>query len=177
MKVNWIGHIWRRNCLLEHVIVGKVEKRIYVTGRRGRKRKQLLDGISEMTEYCKLKEEALDHNLWRTHCGRGYGPVVRLRIVQKLESNAVQWVPVSLRNISRCIVQSCACCTVPCGSHIRSSATSKSCSYSQFQPNACHTTAHATRAHAITFKATKKLVLGLSRPYPQTKWILSYSTL
>jgi hypothetical protein len=24
-----------------------------------------------------LKEEALDRNLWRTHFGRGYGPVVR----------------------------------------------------------------------------------------------------
>jgi len=81
-KVNWIGHIWRRNCLLEHVIVGKVERRIEVIGRRGRKRKQLLDDINEMTEYCKLKEEALDYNLWRTRSARGYGPVVSLRIVQ-----------------------------------------------------------------------------------------------
>jgi len=24
-----------------------------------------------------LKEEALDHTLWRTYCGRGYGPIVR----------------------------------------------------------------------------------------------------
>jgi len=24
-----------------------------------------------------LKEEALGHTLWRTHCGRGHGPVVR----------------------------------------------------------------------------------------------------
>jgi len=24
--------------------------------------------------YCKLKDEALDRNLWRTPFGRGYGP-------------------------------------------------------------------------------------------------------
>jgi hypothetical protein len=27
-KVNWIGHIFCRNCLIEHVIEGKVEERI-----------------------------------------------------------------------------------------------------------------------------------------------------
>jgi hypothetical protein len=26
-----------------------------------------------------LKEDALDHTFWRTRCGRGFGPVVRLR--------------------------------------------------------------------------------------------------
>jgi len=41
-------------------------------GRRGRRRKQLLDDL-EKTRYHKLKEEALDH----TRCGRGYGPVFR----------------------------------------------------------------------------------------------------
>ena len=25
-KGNWIGHIWRRNCLLKHVIEGKIRK-------------------------------------------------------------------------------------------------------------------------------------------------------
>jgi len=29
-----------------------------------------------MTEYWKLKEGALDHTLWRTCFGRGYGPVI-----------------------------------------------------------------------------------------------------
>jgi hypothetical protein len=29
-KVNWIGHILRRNCLLKHVIEGKVGGRIEV---------------------------------------------------------------------------------------------------------------------------------------------------
>jgi hypothetical protein len=27
-KANWIGHILRRNCLLKHVIEGKIERRI-----------------------------------------------------------------------------------------------------------------------------------------------------
>jgi len=42
-KANWIGHILRRNCLLKQVIEGKIERRIEVTGRRERRRKQLLD--------------------------------------------------------------------------------------------------------------------------------------
>jgi hypothetical protein len=48
-----------------------------MTGRRGRRRKQLLDDIKEKTRYWKLKEEALDRTLGRTRLGRGYGPVVR----------------------------------------------------------------------------------------------------
>jgi hypothetical protein len=44
-KANWISHILRRNCLLKLVIEGKLEGRIEVTGRRGRRRKQLLDDL------------------------------------------------------------------------------------------------------------------------------------
>jgi hypothetical protein len=76
-KAKWIGHILRRNCLLKHVIEGKLEGRIEMTGRRGRRRKQLLDDLKEKKRYCKLKEEALDRTLWRTRFGTGYGPVVR----------------------------------------------------------------------------------------------------
>jgi predicted AlkP superfamily pyrophosphatase or phosphodiesterase len=72
-KANWIGHILRRNCLLKHCIEGNIE----VTGRRGRRRKQLLDDFKEKRRYWKLKEEALDRTVWRTRFGRGYGPVVR----------------------------------------------------------------------------------------------------
>jgi hypothetical protein len=60
------------------VIEEKLEGRIEMTGRRGRIRKQLLDDLKEKRRYCKLKEEALDRTLWRTHFGRGYRPVVRL---------------------------------------------------------------------------------------------------
>jgi hypothetical protein len=35
-KANWIGHILRRNCLLQQVIEGKIEGGIEVTGRRRR---------------------------------------------------------------------------------------------------------------------------------------------
>jgi hypothetical protein len=76
-KANWIGHILHRNCLLKHMIEGKLEGRIEMTGRRGRRRKQLLDDLKEKKRYWKLKEEALDCTLWRTCFGRDYGPVVR----------------------------------------------------------------------------------------------------
>jgi hypothetical protein len=58
------------------VIEGKLEERIEMTGRRGKRRKQLLDDLKEKTRYWKLKEEALDRTLWRTRFGRGNGPVV-----------------------------------------------------------------------------------------------------
>jgi hypothetical protein len=35
-KANWIGHVLHRNCLLKHVIEGKLEGRVEMTGRRGR---------------------------------------------------------------------------------------------------------------------------------------------
>jgi len=36
-----------------------------------------LDGLKETRRYWKLKEEPLDRTLWRSHYGRGYGPIVR----------------------------------------------------------------------------------------------------
>jgi len=44
-KGNWIGHILRRNCLLKRVIEGKIKGGIEVTGRRGRRRRKLLDDL------------------------------------------------------------------------------------------------------------------------------------
>jgi hypothetical protein len=76
-KANWIGHILSRNCLVKHMIEGKLEGRIEMMGRRGRRRKQLLDVLEENRRYWKLKEEALDRTMWRTHFGRGYRPVIR----------------------------------------------------------------------------------------------------
>jgi hypothetical protein len=75
-RANWIGHILRRNCLLKQVIEGKLEGRIEMTGRRGIRRKQLLDDLREEKRYWKLKEEALDRTLWGDRFGRGCGPVV-----------------------------------------------------------------------------------------------------
>jgi hypothetical protein len=76
-KANWSGDILRRNCLLIHVIEEKLERRRVVTGRRGRRRKQLLDELKEKIGFWKLKEEALDRTMWRIRFGRSYGPVVR----------------------------------------------------------------------------------------------------
>jgi hypothetical protein len=76
-KANWIGHILRRNCLLQRVIEGKIKGGIKVTGRRGRKRRKLLDDLKERRGYSHLKEEALDRTIWRARFGRGLGPVVR----------------------------------------------------------------------------------------------------
>jgi hypothetical protein len=76
-KATWIGHILRRNCLLQRVIEGKINGVIEVKGRRGRKRRKLLDALKERKGYSHLKEEALDCTMWRARFGRGFGPVVR----------------------------------------------------------------------------------------------------
>ena len=51
-KAKWTGHILPRNCLLIHII-----ERIEVTGRRCRRRKQLLDDLKETRGFWKLKEK------------------------------------------------------------------------------------------------------------------------
>jgi hypothetical protein len=61
------------SCLLKQVNEGNIEEK----GRRGRRRTQLLDGLREKRRYWKLKEKALARPVWRTLCGRTYGPVVR----------------------------------------------------------------------------------------------------
>jgi len=48
-----------------------------VTGRRGRRRRKLLDDLKERRGYSHLKEEALDRSMWGARFGRGFGPVVR----------------------------------------------------------------------------------------------------
>jgi len=65
------------NCLLQRVIEGKIKAGVEITGRRGRRRKKLLDDIKERRGYSHLKEEALDRTMWRARFGRGFGPVVR----------------------------------------------------------------------------------------------------
>jgi hypothetical protein len=76
-KAKLIGHILRRDCLLRHVIEGKIKGISEVTGRRREKRKQLLDDLNEKRGHWKLKEEALDRTLRRTHFGRVYRLTVR----------------------------------------------------------------------------------------------------
>ena len=53
-KGNLIGYIWLRNWFLKYVIEGKIDGMIEVTGRRERRRKQLLvDLKGEKTGYWK----------------------------------------------------------------------------------------------------------------------------
>jgi hypothetical protein len=75
-KANFIGHILCRNCLLKHVIEGKIEGRIELTGRRGRRCKQLLhhlNGFMAVTLCQKFVHRAEDVKLglgWGdTECG------------------------------------------------------------------------------------------------------------
>jgi len=48
-------------------------------GRRGRRRKQILDDLTETREYWKMKEEALARTLWGTRFGGSYGLLVDIR--------------------------------------------------------------------------------------------------
>jgi chorismate mutase len=69
LKANCIGHIVRRNCLLQKIIEGKIKGGIEVTIRRGRRRRKLLYDLKERRGYSQLKEEALDRTveslLWK----------------------------------------------------------------------------------------------------------------
>ena len=67
-NANWIGHILRRNCLLKHVIEGKIVGTIEVTGRQGRRRKQLLSGLKERileTERGSTSLHCVENQLWQ----------------------------------------------------------------------------------------------------------------
>jgi hypothetical protein len=61
-KANWIGQIVRRNSLLKH-IERNIGGRIEVTGRRKRRRKQLLEDPKE-TEGCR-RSDSVNSSLWR----------------------------------------------------------------------------------------------------------------
>jgi hypothetical protein len=48
-----------------------------VTKRRGRRRKKLLDDLTNRRGYSHLKEEALDLTMWRNRFGGSFEPLVR----------------------------------------------------------------------------------------------------
>jgi len=48
-----------------------------VTGRRGKRRRKLLDDLKKRRGYSHLKEKTIDRTMWRTPFGGGFGPVVR----------------------------------------------------------------------------------------------------
>jgi len=62
-KVNWIGHMLRRKCLLKQGIEEKIKGKMEVARRRGRRRKNLLDDLKDRRGYSHLKEEVLDRTM------------------------------------------------------------------------------------------------------------------
>jgi hypothetical protein len=70
VKDKWTCHVVLRNCLLKHFSDGKIEGRIEVKGRRGRRRQQLLDFLKERGKTWRLKEEAFYCTVRRTVCGQ-----------------------------------------------------------------------------------------------------------
>jgi hypothetical protein len=50
-KANWICHMLHRNGLLKHAIEVKLQGRIEMAGRSGRRRKQLLNDLKEKRRY------------------------------------------------------------------------------------------------------------------------------
>jgi hypothetical protein len=61
-----MGHMLLRNCLLKHVIEGKIEGRTLVTGRR---RKQLLDDLTERVLEVKrgsTRSHSVENSLWKS---------------------------------------------------------------------------------------------------------------
>ena len=51
IEADWIGHILRGNSLLNNVTEGAIEEGIEVTGRQGKRRKQLQDDYKEMRRH------------------------------------------------------------------------------------------------------------------------------
>jgi hypothetical protein len=72
-KAYWIGHILRRNWLLNHVTEVKMDRRTKVKVRREGRCKQILDDLQEKRGYCNLKEEVLDCIRWKTWFWWGHG--------------------------------------------------------------------------------------------------------
>jgi hypothetical protein len=64
IKAKWIGHILRRICYLKYVIGRRIEGRLKVKGRRGRRRKQLLANLKETRGHWKLIALSVENSLW-----------------------------------------------------------------------------------------------------------------
>jgi hypothetical protein len=72
-----IGHILRKNCLLKHITEEKNTKSDRSDGKKKKKRKQLLDDLTETRGYWELKEEELDGTFCETVFVRGNVPVLK----------------------------------------------------------------------------------------------------
>jgi len=73
---------------------GKIEEKVEMMGRRGRRCKQLLDEIKRKHMCWKL-EKILYRTIWRTRFGRGYGPAVKeIVIMMMIIIDATPIIPV-----------------------------------------------------------------------------------
>ena len=73
VKVNCIGHILFKNCLLKHVTEGKIGGKMGW----GRRCKQLLDGFNKQGRWLDLKVDEPSPRLWRTDFRGLFVPVKR----------------------------------------------------------------------------------------------------
>jgi len=71
MKAKWIGHILRSNWLLKCVIEVKIEGRTEVMGRRGKRRKQPLDGLKKTLEFGRPGSQSVENSLWERETDYG----------------------------------------------------------------------------------------------------------
>ena len=61
-RADWVCHLWRRDCL---VVKGKVEGRIEVMGRGGRRRKQLLETLRGRDGRGSTRSHCVEKSLWK----------------------------------------------------------------------------------------------------------------
>jgi hypothetical protein len=68
-KAKWIDHMLCIKCLLKYVIEGKIEGRVEVKARRGRRRKQLLDDLKEKRmmeiERGRSRSHSVKNSFWK----------------------------------------------------------------------------------------------------------------
>jgi hypothetical protein len=76
MKADWTSYSLLRNCVLKHIIEGKIEGGIEVTEENEEDLSSYWMTL-KTRGYWKLKEEALYHTLRKTRLGRDYGSVER----------------------------------------------------------------------------------------------------
>jgi len=99
-KGKWIDHIFRRKCLLKHIIKWKIKDSLEVTGRQGTQRKQPLYDLKEI-EVGSTISQSMENSLWKRmwkHRYNDYGKnefslevtiVITRRRLQKLGSPLV----------------------------------------------------------------------------------------
>jgi hypothetical protein len=81
-KANWIGHILHRNCILKHIIEGKMERGTEVRVKHEIRCKQLLDGLKGKNTHS-TRRRAAASSLW-CHSWKKNPPLCFHELNQKL---------------------------------------------------------------------------------------------